>query len=219
MARPGNDPSRRTPERDAILHAGVEVIDRQGYAAASLQEIAAAASLSEEQLLAHFAGKQELFTAIIYRVSDDLVTLIEDVLSDVDDLPAAFTQVGLGWARIQVRRKREFSLVQRVRAEAAGTLPDEVLDRWQHAASGRVQHTLTDAMRALARRGLIETCDPERSANQFIWIVLGEASTRSNYGAAPLPEPELRELVTSGVHGFLHGHLPRATTDPATWRR
>lgn len=211
MVRPGDDP---TPVRDAILDSGIEVIERVGYQAASLTEIATTASISEERLLEHFADMQELFTAIVSRVSDELMSLIEHDLSDVDDLPEALTQVGIGWARARAQRARDFALAKRVRTEVTGTLPDEILDRWQYAASDRVQHTLADAMHSLASRGLVVTPDPQRSANQYIWIVLGEASARSNYGTAPLPEPELRGLVTGGVHGFLHGHLPRRSPEP-----
>lgn len=70
-------PARRGPyakgvvKREEILERALEVIDREGFAGASMKAIAEAAGIAPSGILHYFASKEELFTEVL-RKRDEL---------------------------------------------------------------------------------------------------------------------------------------------------
>ena len=56
---------RRQQTRDVLVEAATEVFARRGYEGASLEEIAETAGFTRGAIYKHFAGKEELFFAVI----------------------------------------------------------------------------------------------------------------------------------------------------------
>ena len=56
---------RRQQTRDVLIQAATEVFARRGYEGASLEEIADTAGFTRGAIYKHFAGKEELFFAVI----------------------------------------------------------------------------------------------------------------------------------------------------------
>ena len=56
-AEPAHRPSRRLQ----IIHAAIDVFSRQGYAEASVEDIAKVAGVAPTAIYYHFGGKEELF--------------------------------------------------------------------------------------------------------------------------------------------------------------
>ena len=56
---------RRQQTRDVLVEAATEVFARRGYEGASLDEIAETAGFTRGAIYKHFAGKEELFFAVI----------------------------------------------------------------------------------------------------------------------------------------------------------
>ena len=52
-------------KRREILDAALEIVDRHGYSAATVQELAAAVGLSPNGLLHYFGSKASLFAQIV----------------------------------------------------------------------------------------------------------------------------------------------------------
>ncbi|HKC49666.1 MAG TPA: helix-turn-helix domain-containing protein, partial [Myxococcota bacterium] len=68
--RPAGKPARRrapAASRDAILDAALRCFAKRGYHETSVDDIAARARLSKGAIYWHFAGKRELFLALIDR--------------------------------------------------------------------------------------------------------------------------------------------------------
>lgn len=68
-------PARRLPRaerREVILRGAADVFGSKGYAAAPMDEIAAAAGVTKLILYRHFASKSELYRAVLRRVADAL---------------------------------------------------------------------------------------------------------------------------------------------------
>ena len=84
MARPKADPSTpSTPTR--IVDAAIPVFASQGYDAAKLADIAAAADIRRPSLLYHFSTKADLYSAVISRVFTHLgETVVRAQNSDGD---------------------------------------------------------------------------------------------------------------------------------------
>ena len=62
--KPRRDPVRR----EAILHAAAEVFARAGFAATSVEDIAAAAGITKLIVYRHFDSKENLYRAVLERV-------------------------------------------------------------------------------------------------------------------------------------------------------
>ena len=62
--RPRRDPVRR----EAILHAAAEVFAHAGFAATSVEDIAAAAGITKLIVYRHFDSKENLYRAVLERV-------------------------------------------------------------------------------------------------------------------------------------------------------
>jgi AcrR family transcriptional regulator len=70
-ARPRRDPARR----EAILHAAAEVFAHAGYAATSVDDIAAAAGITKLIVYRHFEAKETLYRAVLEQVFERQVEL------------------------------------------------------------------------------------------------------------------------------------------------
>lgn len=98
-------PSAETPltkgERTAhrVMDAAELLFARQGYEATTLRQIAAAAGLREPGLYNHFASKQALYEAVLYRalnpMAQAMTAQLEQAagLRDYTDLPGAMTDL------------------------------------------------------------------------------------------------------------------------------
>ncbi|HYL51530.1 MAG TPA: helix-turn-helix domain-containing protein [Acidimicrobiia bacterium] len=76
-ARPRRDPARR----EAILRAAAEVFAHAGYAATSVDDIAAAAGITKLIVYRHFEAKEMLYRAVLEQVFDRQVELFLDHVS------------------------------------------------------------------------------------------------------------------------------------------
>ena len=67
-----------TTRRSALLDAGaILIVQRGGYQAVSIEEIAAAAGVSPNTVYQHFAGKADLFAAVLHRASSWLMAALQ----------------------------------------------------------------------------------------------------------------------------------------------
>ena len=66
--------------REAIIRAATRVMAEQGYAGASMEEIAVRVGIRKASLFHHFRSKEEIFVAIVLRSIDAAFAAIEPVL-------------------------------------------------------------------------------------------------------------------------------------------
>ena len=65
-------PLPRAERSAAILHGAAQAFARTGYAATSMEDIAAASGITKLIVYRHFASKEELYRAVLQRVFDRL---------------------------------------------------------------------------------------------------------------------------------------------------
>jgi AcrR family transcriptional regulator len=82
-------PSRRQQysqaTRRALIEMGEELFAEHGYAAASLDQIVAAAEVTKGALYHHFSGKQALFEAVFEKVEGEASRTIQESLQGQQD--------------------------------------------------------------------------------------------------------------------------------------
>ena len=80
---------RRAATTEAILKAGRRLFGERGFAATTIDDIAAAAEVAKGAVYHHFATKETVFEAVFDSVSRDLVTEIDRAVRTEKDVLAA----------------------------------------------------------------------------------------------------------------------------------
>lgn len=206
--------TRSEEKRQAITEAARKVFGREGFARTSIDAIATEAGVSTRTIYNHFEGKDQLFASVIEesasQVADSLEEMITRHLTEVSDVATSLIDLGCAW--VSPPSSSEFSdhfaMVRQINAEAAH-VPRAALDAWQEAGPRRAHRALAEAFERFARDGQLRTGDGRRAARHFIRLVGSEVEDRSEFGAVPLDDREVREAVTAGVEVFLYGYSPR----------
>lgn len=195
-----------TDKQRAILSGALEVFARDGYSRASIDAIAAAATVSTRTIYNHFGDKARLFAAVIQesatQVADAQVALIDRYLWKVTDLEADLVDFGRAWATPMPNYAVHWALVRQVNAEVSH-IPPAAIDLWQMTGPLRVRAALGDRLRQLAEQGRLSIEDPDRAALHLSLLV---SVNNPSLPGARLSAAELDDMVTSGVRAFLRGY-------------
>lgn len=76
---------RRQQTRDVLVAAATEVFAQRGYEGASLEEIAEAAGFTRGAIYKNFAGKEDLFFAVIDRSNEQVIEAFRAIAPDSTD--------------------------------------------------------------------------------------------------------------------------------------
>src|SRR3954464_7446491 len=84
---------RRAEVRTRILEAAAAVVAERGLAAASLDQVAAAAGFTKGAVYSNFRGKEELFLALLETQAGQRGEHVERALAGAEDVPGALAAV------------------------------------------------------------------------------------------------------------------------------
>ncbi|MFF0860567.1 TetR/AcrR family transcriptional regulator C-terminal domain-containing protein [Nonomuraea sp. NPDC003560] len=71
----------------------------------------------------------------------------------------------------------------------------------------------------MADRGLLDIHDADSAAAHRTLLTVTDVNQRTFYGAVPLPQEEITQLVTIGVRAFLRSYAPTVPWREASRRR
>ena len=196
---------RTARKRRAIVDAARTIFLRRGYAATSMDDVAAAAAVSKQTVYKNFADKQRLFTEVITgditRTERAGAALPEDV-ADAAELERALR----AFARRHVADVLHPDLVRlrRVLVGEAERFP-ELARTWWREAPERAHAVFAAWFTDLAARGLLHVDDPALAAEQFNWLVLSVPMNRAMFCGLdePFPAADLDRWADEGVRVFL----------------
>ncbi|TDC73800.1 TetR/AcrR family transcriptional regulator [Streptomyces hainanensis] len=222
----GGAPSRsagRPEKRRLITAAARRVFGAEGYARASVDDIAAEAGVSKRTVYNHFGDKESLFLAVAlegaHEVTATIARLLEKHLRKVVDVRDDLTAFALDRVAAVGEFPDHFALVRAIEAEAP-RMPGPVLAAWIEAGPQTGHLRLAPYLAAMADRGLLTLDDAagtespaERAADHFNLLTVVNVNQRTFYGAVPLPGERVTELVVDGVRAFLR--LYGAPPEPA----
>ncbi|HEX9334432.1 MAG TPA: TetR/AcrR family transcriptional regulator [Pseudonocardiaceae bacterium] len=206
--------SRGLPEkRRAIAQAARTVFGREGFTRASVDAIATEAGVSKRTIYNHYPDKERLFLSVILdgsaSVADTHMRIAERHLRKILDLEEDLIAFGVEWASSPTAFADHFALVRTIQAEAS-RIPPAVLEAWQNAGPRAFQDELARYLRAIAGRGLLTFADADEAANHFNLLTFMNVVQKSFYGAIPVADAEITELVTGGVRAFLRLYRPES---------
>jgi AcrR family transcriptional regulator len=88
LSAPRNPDNRRRSRQSDIVASAIRVFARQGFADASIHEIAGEAGVAPTAVYYHFTGKDDLFDVALQRILDSITALVKATRAD-DDLADA----------------------------------------------------------------------------------------------------------------------------------
>ena len=198
---------RSARRRQAIIQAATEVFVRHGYLGATMDEVAARASVSKQTVYKQFGDKQHLFAEIVLDttvgVVDRLSGAVATTLQDAQDVRKALRDLADGFLhgllRPDVLRLRRLVIAEADRFPEVGAA-------WFDRGFERALVILGESLQRLADRGLLRDLgDPTQAAYQFAGLVMYQPMNQVMFagtGALP-PDDKLGRIADSAVDVFL----------------
>ena len=194
-------------KRASILEAAKLLFAREGFAGASMDQIAAEAGVSKLTVYSHFGDKEALFAAAIRAKCEEM-------------LPADLFNLELeGPLRQQLKAIANgfFALISSDEAIsthrmmlAPGNADDPLRKLFWEAGPKRTQEEFCSFLQACVSAGELDIADPERAAQQFFALLKGELHGRMLCGlCARPPRGEVTAHIDAAVDMFLRAYAVR----------
>jgi AcrR family transcriptional regulator len=184
------------PERqETILRGAAHAFAQSGYAATSMEDVAAASGITKLIVYRHFESKEELYRAVLQRVADRLTEVFLAGLSRAD-------RRGLGVQTLLTVAREDpeaFILLWRhaSREPQFESYAGEQRERSVHAASALIGASIPDPM---IHRWAAETIVSYLVEAVLHWLDDGDAAR----------DDEFVERVTEGLHAMHNAWANRA---------
>ncbi|MBE1531870.1 TetR/AcrR family transcriptional regulator [Actinomadura algeriensis] len=193
---------RAERKRAAIIEAARQVFLRDGYEA-GMDAIAARAGVSKVTIYNHFAGKEDLFTAVVgdalKSALGESLAYAEECLRRDDDVRDIFVATARAWfhdmIKPEVLRLRAIVTYEQRRFPELGRA-------WQENGPGHFRAIFAAALRRQIDQGVLAVPDIDLAITQFYSLVLYPHLVHATYGA-PIDEQTADRLITGGVAMFL----------------
>ncbi len=204
MARPKCLAGGET-KRDKILYAGLQAFLEDGYAAASMDSIAARAGVSKATIYSHFGSKDALFQEVVSARCD--ITFNNFEMPDPSDRSARQALRALGLRVAELWLSPEGMGVYRLVISEGHRNPD--LARAFYEAGPRTALARVGAfLQGLKDRGLLDFPDPVQAAHVFFMLLKGRVYLLRQLG---LPEDgeSMEGMVDLAMDVMLRAYGPR----------
>lgn len=193
-------------KRVAILDAALVVFLERGFAATSMDDVAAHAGTSKQTVYAHFSDKESLFremvTAQVGR-ADNPTHPLEATLAETVDLPRDLREYAR--AHLALVMRPELLRLRRILIGEAERFPD-LAQAWYENGPERSATLFASWFARLQERGLLNIPDPMLAAQVFNWLVLSIPVNKAMAvpsGGLVLSRRELNAYADEGVRVFL----------------
>lgn len=199
--RPGRSPMPGAERCRKICEAAAAVFLRDGYAAATIEEVARLAGMSKRTLYEHFASKTDLFEAT---VSATLAPLrLESDFEREPDLQVALTGI-LEAAGRQLLALRHAAIFRVVIAEVQRS--PELAEACHRVILGSGASSLERRLAHEIRQQTLSLRDPESAARMLYGMALASTHMLMLMGLREPPDAaEIAELSRQAVVVFLRG--------------
>ncbi|MFC3070846.1 TetR/AcrR family transcriptional regulator [Phenylobacterium soli] len=184
-----------------------DVFVSEGFAAASMSEIAARLGGSKGTLYNYFKSKEELFEAYVLRRCILNMDGIYALPGGGEGVAETLTRIGRAYLRrvLSDENLRHFRLI----IAEAERYP-EIGKAFYEAGPGRGSERLADEIRAWVKAGLLEVDDPQMAAFHFTGLCQNRYMKARLCNYVPeLSDAEIEAEVAAAVKTFLRAYGPR----------
>jgi AcrR family transcriptional regulator len=186
---------------ESILAAAKRTFLQGGFEAVSMDTIAREAGVSKATVYAHFAGKEELFGAVIGRECEHYLAGFSAGELDAGDVRASLTTLGRRFLNLLL--SPDAIALHRIILGEVSRFPALGEVFW-HAGPERNLAQIEQFLRAAAAAGSLQIPDTRLAAEQFVGLVRGETQLRHLLRLDPgAGRPRTRANVRAAVDTFL----------------
>jgi TetR/AcrR family transcriptional regulator, mexJK operon transcriptional repressor len=186
---------------ESILAAAKRTFLQRGFGAVSMDAIAREAAVSKATVYAHFAGKEELFGAVIGRECERFLASFSASELDPGDVRASLTVLGRRFLEL-VLSPDGIALHRIILAEVTRfPMLGEVF--WR-AGPERQRVQIEGFLQSAAASGTLSFHDTRLAAEQFLSLIRGEIQLRQLLRLeADAGQPKIDDSVESAVDTFV----------------
>lgn len=191
------------------MRAALMIFGRDGYADASVEEIAREAGVAKPTIYTHFGDKAGLFTEVIADASARSNARVNDVIDSIDvhpeDLEGELER--LGNALVGCLLNDDGVAIMRLQLAERHRFP-ELLDEIRNSNRDRTIDRLAGKLAQMGATGKLRVINPDRAARHLMALVGDDLIIRSGFGSIRLDPETVREPVRAGVETFLEAFGP-----------
>lgn len=202
-ARPGRP---RDPEKDrAIINGARTVFFRDGFDAATIEDIAATAGVSKVTLYSRFADKAALFEAMVRAQSDLMADELDQPMEACGSIDARLN--GFGVTLLSFLFRADHLALDRILSQEMVHQPD-LAERFFEAGPGNCRRRLAEALAEAERRGELDFAREGtvafEAADDLMALWKGFSDVEMNFGVISFPDAdEIAARVRRGTRLFL----------------
>ncbi len=204
-------------KRMSILEAAAEVFCRQGFAGASIDEIAAVACVSRQTIYNHYREKETLFMAVV----DDVMTRANGMLFSIlstfpdraDNLEHDLTAFLIRINKNCVCNHDGRFLRKLVQSE--GECHPHLFKSWRQQGPLKITSALAALFARLSLSGALQIEDFDVAARQFMALGNADLQMPLLFGETPTDE-QIESAARNAVRTFLRAYgKPQPAHEPA----
>ncbi|MGB3472654.1 MAG: TetR/AcrR family transcriptional regulator [Erythrobacter sp.] len=194
-------------KRHAIIEAASRLFFNDGYAATSIEQIAADAGVSKVTIYNHFGDKRALFGTAVELECEKM----RDYFS-IEETPAGsirdrLTRIGEAMSAFLSRPE----MIKFDRRIAAETEVDPTIGHaFLKAGPWRMRADFTAFLSDAHKRGELNIAEPDLAAEQFVAMCKGMGDLDQRFGAQ-ISESKNAQRISGAVDVFLMAYAPEAT--------
>ena len=181
---------------EAILAAAEHAFLAGGFGAVSMDRVAAQAGASKATVYAHFSGKEELFGAVVARVSERRFRGFSAERLDPRDIAASLTTIAMRF--LDLILSPEAIALNRIIIAEVTRFPALAQIFWE-AGPERTRSQIEAFLRRAAAAGALDIADPRVAAEQFAALARGEIHYRSLLQPAEPDDPAARAAAAAAA--------------------
>ncbi|MDK4735276.1 TetR/AcrR family transcriptional regulator [Rhizobium sp. CNPSo 3490] len=194
-------------KRMSILDAAADVFCRQGFAAASIDEIAAVACVSRQTIYNHYREKETLFVAVVEEVMNRANAMLFSVLSTFPD-SADNLEDGLTAFAVRLNKNcicNHDGKFLRKLVQTEGERYPHLFESWRQQGPGKLTTALAALLARLAHKQALAIDDFDVAARQFVALANADLQMMTLFGGTPSNE-ELEKAARNAVRTFLKAY-------------
>jgi AcrR family transcriptional regulator len=194
-------------KRMSILEAAADVFCREGFAGASIDEIAAEACVSRQTIYNHYREKETLFVAVLDDVMNRANAMLFSVLStfpaNTDNLEDDLTAFAMRLNKNCICNHDGKFLRKLVQTE--GERYPHLFETWRQQGPGKLVNALSALLARLSHNGALKIDDFDVAARQFVALGNADLQMLTLFGETPTDE-QLESAARNAARTFLRAY-------------
>ncbi|WP_308936555.1 TetR/AcrR family transcriptional regulator [Rhizobium dioscoreae] len=193
-----------TSKRQAILNAAADVFAEDGFAAASIDAIAARAGVSRQTVYNQLGDKDNLFKVVVAEITEkssaDFFRVLDTFPVAPVDLEKELTEFSSLLLRKAVCDPNGRWL--RKLLETEGSRFPELFETWKEYGPGKKYPAIAARLAQLALAGHLDIEDPALAARQYMALLATDLRINQQIGR-PTAEEEIHRMAREATKTFL----------------